>query len=120
VAYRVRDILGGYVQDGLVQPGVRGSGKILFHPARPNRERSRAQLFDRGGQLSSEVSGQCYRLNILRPDVGAHSGRRERLCQCSSGDNDALGNGKSCPLQFRKCRGLAAQLRAVIDPRVIE
>ena len=48
------------------------------------------------------------------------SGRRESLCQCPSGDNDALGDGKSCPLQFSKCRGLAAQLRAVLDPRVIE
>ena len=120
MAYRIRDILGGHVQDGLVQPGVRRSGKILIHSARPNGERSGPQLFDRGGELSTQVGGQWYRLNILRPSIGTHIGRRECLCQCLSGDDDALGDGKSCPLQFSKRRRLAAQLRAVLDPSVIE
>ena len=120
MAYRIRDILGGHVQDGLVQPGVRRSVKILIHSARPNGERSGPQLFDRGGELSAQVGRQWYRLNILRPSVGMHSGRSERLRQCISCDNNALGDGKSRPLQFSKCRGLAAQLRAVIDTYVIE
>jgi hypothetical protein len=120
MAYRRWDVLGGYVQDGLVLPGVRSFGKVLVHPARPHGERPIPQPLGCGREHRDQVGGQGHGLNVLRPSGVTQFGGRESLCHCLGRDNDALGDRKSCPLQAGERRRLAARLGAVLERDVIE